>query len=185
MKKGFTIVEILVAVVVFIVLIVGIFAILNMADAVLNTDTGLIDLQQQARQAIDGMSKELRNSQSVSIPISLASIQFTVPIDITTSPVTYSGPISYYLVGNQIVREHPVNTAKVLANDINALSFCCGHYEALHADGLVDDYVCNNTCSSSRIVQIQLSASKTVRQRALLFPLAGVLTEKVKLRNAN
>ncbi len=184
MRKGFAIVEVLVAIAVLSILIGGIFAILNTADMVLNTDTGLIDLQQQARQAIDGMSKELRNSKSADITITNAGakIQFTIPINIAMDP---SLPISYYLAGNQIVREHPVNTTSVLANDINALSFCCGHFEALHPDGLFDDYVCDSTCLNSKIVQIQLSASKTARQRTLTFPLTGVLIEKVRLRNAN
>jgi len=181
MSKGFTIIEVLVAVVILTILIWGIFAILNMADMVLNTDTGLIDLQQQTRQAVDGMSKELKNCRSADITIlnSGARIQFIIPTDISTSPITYSGIISYYLVGNQIIREHPVNTTKVLANDINSLSFCCGHYDAL------GNYVCDSVCTSSKIVQIQLSASKTVRQRTLTFPSTGVLTEKARLRNAN
>jgi len=177
MKKGFTIIELLVAVVLLTILVWGIFAILNIADATLNTDTGLIDLQQQVRQGLDGMIKELRNSGAVTVLNSGGRIEFIIPTSI-------GGPsskvISYYLDGNQIKREHPENTVKVLANDINYLSFCCGHYDAL------GNYICDTDCSNSKMIQIQVSASKTVRQRVLVFPSnGGVLTEKARLRNAS
>jgi prepilin-type N-terminal cleavage/methylation domain-containing protein len=161
--KGFTLLEVLISLVILSIITVGIYGVLNISDKTYQNDLGLLDLQQQVRQSMDGMVKELKQSKASLISISNAGarIDFKVPIDLTTSPVTYTDFIAYYLGGNQILREFPAGTTKVLANDINALNFSLAGNE----------------------LQVQLSAQKTVRQRVLTFPLTGLLTQKVRLRN--
>ncbi|MFZ2357152.1 MAG: prepilin-type N-terminal cleavage/methylation domain-containing protein [Candidatus Omnitrophota bacterium] len=161
--KGFTLLEVMISLVILSVLIAGIFGVLNISDKTYHNDMGLLELQQQVRQAMDGMVKELKQSKASSITISNAGarIDFKVPTDLTTSPVTYTSFIAYYRSGNQILREFPAGTTKVLANDINALTFSL----------------------TGNMLQVQLSAQQTVRQRVLTFPLTGFLTQKVRLRN--
>lgn len=166
MKKGFTLIEILVSIAILSIVIAGIFAVLNIGDMTWHSDMGLVDLQQQARQAMDSMVREIRqtntNPVEGNISIVLASeITFSIP------PQNYGdawiGPIRYYLdtQKDQIIREYPTGTTKVLANDINSLNFSL----------------------SGNVITIQLSAEKTVRNRVLSFPLTGTLTEQIKLRN--
>lgn len=168
MKKGLTLIEILVSIAILTIVIAGIFAVLNLGDMTWHSDMGLVDLQQAGRQAMDGMVREVRQSRTSDITISEpgpdtgAKIQFIIPLDITTDPITYSETISYYRnSSNQLIREYPQGETKVLANYIDSLSFSLSGY----------------------LVQIQLSAEKTVRNRTLSFPLTGVFTEQVKLRN--
>lgn len=167
MKRGFTLIEVLVSIAILSIVITGIFAVLNLGDMTWHSDMGLVDLQQQARQAMERMVKEIRQSRASDIAITEpgpnagSRIQFRIPLDITTSPVNYSDFIIYYRnINNQLIREYQ-GTTKVLANYINSLNFSL----------------------SGNIVEIQLSAQKTVRNRTLSFPLSGALTEQVKLRN--
>lgn len=178
MKRGFTLIEILVTSAILSFLIAGIFAILNVADRSQNLDMGLLGLQQEVRQAMDGMTREIRQSgrptnlsvisDNITIGDNGTSITFSIPYNLSTH--TSISNISYYLdyldsncyQNNNcypIKRQQPAGTGttKILANDINSLNFSL----------------------SGNIMQIQLGAAKTVRQRALSF----FLTEKVRLRN--
>jgi type II secretory pathway pseudopilin PulG len=171
--RGFSLIEILISSVILIIIFAGVFFVLNAGDQSWNAGTGSLDLQQQVRQAMDGMSKELRQARHGSIIIEpdARSINFTVPINITTNPPTYSSVINYYLnaTSSQLERLHPLNTApKILANDISDLSFCCQG-----GSGCSD-------CQNSTLLQVQVNGTKTVRQR-VLTPFN--LTQQVRLRN--
>ncbi|HNX81879.1 MAG TPA: type II secretion system protein [Candidatus Omnitrophota bacterium] len=157
MKRGFTLVEILIVIAVISGVIAGIFAVLNVGTASFNDGQALLSLQQNSRLAIDAMTQEIRQSQmnNLSIPTS-THIDFTIPLDITTSPITYSGTISYYLQDGQLIREYPSGWRRVVCNDINNIVFS------------------NNTTS----VSIQLMSSKTI-DHTMHFNL----TEEVKVRN--
>jgi len=156
--RGFTLVEILVGVLIFAFLMSAIFAILNIGDITYNNDICLLNLQQQARLAMDGMVRELRQSSSSDISIvSDSEIIFNI------SPETYGyewiGPIRYYLdvPNSQIIREYPAGTEKIIANNVDNLVFSL----------------------NGRKLDIQLSCAEVVRQRNLSFSLIG----EVKFRN--
>ncbi len=167
--KGFTLVEVLFTMAIISILIAGLFMVLNIADVTWSLDEGLLGLQEQARQAMDGMVRELRQSRGSNVTITGGtSIQFSIPTNITSEPVAYSDLISYYVDNGQLIRRHPLDESRVVANDINSLTFSCWN-----GTNWGDD------CSESNILQIWLSAGKTVRQR----PLSFNLTEKVRLRN--
>jgi len=183
--KGFTLAEILVSAVILSLIIAGIFAILSVANISWYTDMGLLGLQQQARQAMYKMVREIRQSSPLRKTIDGGKITFYIPPEVYADADgnlnPWVGPISYYRdvndtnndgVVNQIIREYPPGTKKIVANDIDSLSFCCW-------DG-VD--CCNpilEDCSNLYVLQIQLRATRTVRQKPLVFSL----TEKVRLRN--
>ncbi|MFC1658581.1 PilW family protein [Candidatus Omnitrophota bacterium] len=156
--KAFTLLEVLVSLLIFSFLIAAIFVILNVSDMTYSNDLGLLDLHQQARFAMDGMVRELRRSKDSRISVvSVSEINFYI------SPETYGsdwiGPIRYYWDANQnqIIREYPTGTTKIIAQDISGLSF------SLNSD----------------LLDIQLTSAKIVRQRNLSFALAG----QVRFRN--
>lgn len=148
--------------------------VLNIADFSWSLDGGLLGLQQQARQAMDGMVREIRqsNNSHISIPVS-TKIEFQIPTDI--NPLTYSDWISYYVESGQLFREHPMGSdppdRAAVANDINSVTFCWCHGATCAT--------CDNVNGGSNLVQIQLVAGKTVREK----PVSFSLTEKARLRN--
>ncbi len=173
--KGFTLVEVLVSVLILGLLVAGIYAVLNIGSMVFREDINLVGLQQQARRVMDTMINEIRESKSSEINSVCASSSITF----NTTPAVYGnpwvGPISYYLDGsdanndgvvNQVIREYPPNTRKILANDITSLSFCL----------------------TGNIVEIQVAAQKDIGARQLCFPgpcenPRKTLKETVWLRN--
>jgi len=167
--KGFTLIEVLFSMVIISILIAGLFMVLNISDVTWSLDAGLLGLQQQARQAMDGMVREVRQSRNSNVTITGGTnLSFSIPTNITSDPVTYSKLISYCVDNGQLFRRHPQDESRVVANDINSVTFCCWN-----------GTVWGDDCSQSKLLQIQLFAGKTVRQRPFLFNL----TEKVKLRN--
>ncbi len=173
MNNGFTLVEILVSVLILGLLFAGIYAVLNVGNIIFREDMTLVELQQQVRQAMDGMIREIRQAKRetdrlITIPSDGSEIEFYIP--------SFSNPISYYRDVNdvnndgiidQVIREHPPQIYKILANDITALSFSI----------------------TGDVVEIQLAAKLAARGRELCFPIlycndtSKTLKEKVKLRN--
>lgn len=162
----FTLLEVLISVAIFSFLIASVFAFMTMGNLVWNTDINLLSLQQEARQAMNGMTHELRQADSSSVTITSggSQIEFYIP-DITNS-------IKYYLNTNQIIREHPTGTTRVLASNASSLSFCCPSGAS-----------CTTSCSGLQIVDIKLTMHKTVRQIPLNFPATGNFEERVRMRN--
>lgn len=161
-QKAFSLVEILTAAAIFTLIIAGIFAIFNIAGISWRSSMGLLDIQQNARLAMDGMTRELRQLKREpgrGITVSANGISFYIP--------GTTDPIRYHLQDNQIIREHPLNTTQILANNITALSFCCWAG------------ACAADCSTSAVLQVSMQASKLIHGRLVSLPLI----EKVRLRN--
>jgi type II secretory pathway pseudopilin PulG len=151
---GFTLVDVLVSIAILSLIIAGVFGVLNMGNTTYNTDLSLLDLQQNARQGMDWMVRELRESSSGDINI--------VPIDADDDQITFNTPnetgIQYYrdMTERQIIREYPAGTTRIIANDINSLNFSL----------------------SGNLLEIQVTAIKTQRPDLTFF-----LKEQVRLRN--
>lgn len=110
---GFTLVEVLVAAVVLSLLVMGVLTVLNSSDMAWNVDMGLVDLQQQARQVMARMIREIRQADSVTIGSSTVTF---------STPWATAGNIIYSLNNGQIIRTYDSSTS-VLANNINSLIF--------------------------------------------------------------
>jgi len=155
-KTSLTLVEILVSVFILAIIVLSVTSLLYLGDLNWRRGSILLELQQKARLAMDRMSRELRQAQSSSISITNEgkNISFSIP---DLSGGTYD--ITYYLDtnSNQIIREYPEGTTKILGNNVSSLDF------SLSGDTLT----------------ITLQVSKSLRQT----PLSFVLKEKVKLRN--
>ena len=149
--KGFTLLEVLVSVAILGIIIAGIFAVSNIGNMTHYSNLEHLELQQNARQAMDLMVRELRESSPGDIIIDEGNSQ------ITFDTLSELG-IQYYrdTQENQIIREYPVDTTRILANNIDGLIF----------------YLNGN------LLEIQITARRTQRRDLTLF-----LKERVRLRN--
>ena len=173
MKRAFTIIEMLFSCVIVMVLIGGILIMASAGNKGWSTEVGLLDLHQQARQAMHGMVREIRQGDAMFFGSTSGEIiEFRIPRDLSTDPVSYYQPISYYLSNEQIIREHPAGTTNVLANNIKSLNFCFW-------DGVDCCDPSTESCSGLNSLEISLEAEKEIRSRAVSFSIR----EEVKLRN--
>jgi prepilin-type N-terminal cleavage/methylation domain-containing protein len=161
--RAFTLVEILVAAVILSIVIMGIYMVLNSAQATYYNDTGFLELQRQARSAMSRMLQELRCATTETISSGGAVITFNT--------LDASG-VSYYrnAANSQLIREYPSGSQQAVASSITNLSFCCWHDLSQS---------CDTTCTNSNLVEVSLTASGTFRGRSLTLPLKG----QVRIRN--
>ncbi len=157
--KGVTLIEVLITAAILAFIVTGVYTVFGVGDLSWKSDVGWLDLQQQARLVMDGMERELRQSRDTDMTISNAGsqVQFRVITDITTNPAAFSDFISYYLSGTQLIREYPGGTVKVLADNVDSLSF-----------SLV-----------SNVLTISVTFEKISYNRTFMLPFV----EKVRLRN--
>jgi prepilin-type N-terminal cleavage/methylation domain-containing protein len=153
-RKGYTLVEVFISIAILSLIVGAVYVVLNFGTVSWHSEVGLLVVHQQARQAIDGMSREIRQSKESDITINVAGdrIDFFIP-DSTNS-------ISYYISSGQIVREHPIGTQRVLLDGVTSLDFSPNPF-------------------SGDTVQIDITATRVVFGRSLSVSL----TQKVRLRN--
>jgi prepilin-type N-terminal cleavage/methylation domain-containing protein len=175
--KGFTLVEILITIVILSFSVVGMFSLMNYARTNYDTNFVSLNLQQQARQGIIQLSREIRQAYWKSIwdpfPADPVVNTITEPDENENNSITFNTPntdeINYSLIETevsgkelwQLKRTCPTCTDNIIANDITGLLFSRGEH----------------------IVNITVTASKTFKslnqERTLTFPL----TEQVEVRN--
>ena len=157
--KGFILVEFLVSMLILGFIMAGIYGVLYVSGDTYNTSLGLVDLQQQARLAIDGMTRELRQTKVAKIDDSRFPEEITFDIPPENFGDEWIESIRYYLdaANNRIIREHPVGMEKIVANNVSGLIFS------------LDD----------NVLDIRLTCAKGSPQRDLSFELK----EQVRLRN--
>ena len=142
-NKGFTFAETMVSALIFSILAIAILSVLVVGQKFWHSDVGRVELQQEARLAMDGMTREVRESKSTDISVSGGS-----RIDISNYPGA-SGTIAYYLQNGQLIREYPAGTEKILTGDAQTVDFSL----------------------SGDILTIQLGLGKTVYGADLNFSL--------------
>lgn len=161
-KKGYTIIEMMVAAVLFSMVIAGLYAALYVGRSGYMTDAGIMDLQQSSRRSMDGMIRELRQSAISDVTINATEEEISFFINAS------SNAIRYYLNNSTLFRQHPANVNFTMAHDVTSLRFCCERVGA-----------CDNDCSASTVLRISLNSAKPVQGRNMTFNL----TERVRLRN--
>jgi len=161
--KAFTLVELLMTILLFAIIVMAIYTVLNLANAYYPVDMGLLDLQQQSRQAMEWITREARQSSSKASNITITTISSDVDSITFTTP-TKSG-VYYYLNGSTLMREYPSGTTRIVARDIARLKFTRA------------DDVPNKTA----ILTIDIRAAKTILRK----PLTIQIIEKVRVRNEN
>ena len=138
---------------IFAVMLLGVYGVLGTGNAVISNDNALLDMQQQARNGLIRMVKELRQASTVTISgASNNIVTFTIPT---------ASNIKYYLSTingvSYLVREYPAGTVKNISNNIAYLNFSL----------------------NSRLLTMKLRADKLIYSKTVSFSLA----ENVRLRN--
>lgn len=169
MKDAFTLIELLVSSVIFTIILAVLYSVLLVGDRTYRESNFWLELQEQGRSAMDGMLREIRQTSAADI-ISLNSERVDFLIRNITS--SQSALISYYKSGENIVREHPSGTLKLISSNVSSLDFSC-----VRANGMTV------ACSVSPIFQIQLRLKKDYGNQTYYFPISGNLTGRVRLRN--
>ena len=158
--RAFTLLEVLIVAVIFSFLMVGITSVLNLGNITFPVDLGQINLQNQTRQAMQWMTRELLEASGVTVGSGNNRITFN----------NYNGSgITYYLdtsdangdhLNNQIIREFPSGTRRMVAQDISGLVF-------------------TSDATNPLLLRIDISASRAIMNKPFTF----TLTEQVRLRN--
>ena len=123
MRKGFTLIEVIVSVAIMSVVVLALLAAFDAGQTLYSSNVKIMDMMQVVRTPMEAIIKEVRQSKPADVIItnSGAQVQFIVPM--TISPVTYSQPISYYVNNNALIREHPPGTTAVIAPNIDSINF--------------------------------------------------------------
>ncbi len=114
--RAFVLIEILFSTFILILIAGAIYVIISIAMVSWDSNRGKLEVMQELRQAMDGMTRESRQGKLSSMDSTDGSrLNFSIP-DINFN-------ISYYVQNNQLIREHPPGTMQVLANNVNYLNF--------------------------------------------------------------
>lgn len=157
---GFSLFEVLLSIAIMAILGAGIYGVLNAGNALFYNDNGLLELQQNSRQGMEAMISELREAGSIQI----------IAVDSDSDRIVFNSykgiGAQYYRdlsdinsdgIVNQLIREYPSGSWKIVTNNITRLKFS----------------------HSSPYLTIEIRADKTVMQR----PLSVSLKENLLLRN--
>jgi len=158
--RGFTLVEILVVAVIFALMMAGITGVLNLGYLSFPVDLGQMEAHQQARQLMSWATRELRQSRNLQIlPLTsdMDQIIFNSSAGLGISYYPDSGDFNGDGAVNQIVREYPAGTRRIIAGSISRFKFNL----------------------NNNLLRIEIRADKTVSGRNLSF----VLIEQIRLRN--
>jgi prepilin-type N-terminal cleavage/methylation domain-containing protein len=155
--KGFSLLEVLIAVVIFSLVIMGVYGVFSVANRNYAVDAALVELAQQTRQTMFWLTKDIREASALSI----------TNIDSASDAISFNAigetGIQYYLDNNQLIREFPSGTRRVVANNIARFRIARG----------------NNPLDNNMLV-LDLLAEKTLISGETL---SSPLRERVRLRN--
>jgi len=173
--RGFTLIEVMISMAVVLILAAAITRVLLVGNSSWHIGDAEVQVNQEARRGMSNMVRELRNTRPLSTIINVpadgayySTITFKIPSDSdgdgdvidASGNVEWSDAITYSVANNQLWR-NTTNSATVLANNVNSLSF-------------------RRQPTSSDIIEIALQTRKTtVEQRVI----SATLNCSVKLRN--
>lgn len=153
--KGFTLIEVIVSTAIMSVIILALLTACNAGQSAYSSSDKIMDVMQVIRHPVQSMMNEIRQSKPTDVVItnSGAKIQFVIPK--TLNPVSYSQDISYYVnANNQLVREHPLGTTKILASNIDSINF---------------------SIAANRL-QLNLQARARLKHQDLVLPVSEIIT---------
>jgi type II secretory pathway pseudopilin PulG len=142
-KAGYTLVEALISMALLSFILLGVYGVLATGNTIIINDNAILEVQQQARNGMDRIVREVRESSSQTIAVLAVDsdrITFTTPNEVG---------IQYYRSGTNLVREYPSGTARNVANGLARLKFTL----------------------SGTLLTINIRADKTLYGRTVSFPL--------------
>jgi type II secretory pathway pseudopilin PulG len=158
-KEAFTLIEILVVSIIIPLLLVVMFIVMNAGNQIYATVTASMDIRQSARNAMERILREVRESNSSTVTTISADadrIIFKTPRFKDINGVLV--PIAYSLNSSgQIIREYPPNTFNPIAVDVTQLKFV----------------------KAGPQLDIAINTEQVVNKR----PLSYSIKQKVRLRN--
>lgn len=116
-NKGLTFIEVIIASVILGFLAMSIFFVFTAGTRIYQTETSLINLQENVRLGIDSLLRELRRARlsTVSISGNGSRVDFY--------PYSSTNTVAYYLQEGNLIREHPQGVKKTVVTGINSLTF--------------------------------------------------------------
>lgn len=173
-NKGFTLIEMMVVLAIFLIIGTAMFATLHMGRKSWQMGDIQVEIQQEVRRGMSSMVKELRQSWPaviVGLPtggIPYDAITFRIPEDIDNDGdvidahgnIESGSQITYSLVSEQLLRSKVGVPARVLANNIQSLQF-------------------TRSGSGGKIAITLIAEKDTIFQHTL----TAALTSQVTLRN--
>lgn len=117
MKRGFTILELLLTVLIFSAIFLATFTALSMGRRSWRIGIAQIEVQQDARKVMDAMLRELRAASAIDPSTFIDGVSDDI-INFTVNAET----VSYAVVAEQLVRT-AAGTPSVLANNISGVQF--------------------------------------------------------------
>jgi len=133
--KGFTLVEILIAVSIFLILIFALFAVMDVGRGIWFTGDVSVELRQEIIKAFMTMEKELKETRPAQISLtsgsSSSSLTFKIPQDNdgdgtilnSAGNIEWSGDITYTLNANNQITRVASGVTTIIANNILTLLF--------------------------------------------------------------
>ncbi len=161
--KGFSLVEVLFSVAIFVILGAALCGILATGSLIYTKDTALLDVQQQASNALDRIVRDIRASKRHTITnIGTGSDKIVVYVPTPVGGVDEKR-VAYYRTGSLLKREYeyPIGTTVqtvTVASDIASLTF---------------------SPPTGNVLTIGVAAQKMSYQHLVTFSLV----QKVRLRN--
>ncbi|MDD3297167.1 MAG: prepilin-type N-terminal cleavage/methylation domain-containing protein [Candidatus Omnitrophica bacterium] len=133
--KGFTIIELIIAVAIFSIIIAAIHQVAVIGERTWDRGVWQAAVQQMTRSAYRDMLREIRSASLSSL--STTSV-ITSSCNDTEEPdadacdkVTFDTPddtgVMYYLDDGQIVRENSLGARRIITGNVEELLFCCPH----------------------------------------------------------
>ncbi|MCA9406232.1 MAG: prepilin-type N-terminal cleavage/methylation domain-containing protein [Candidatus Omnitrophica bacterium] len=167
-QTGFTIVEMMVTLLIFMVMIGGIYSLMLAGDASWQANRTQIELRQELRKGMDWMKDELRQSGGVAVNIPSddswnTAIEFQTSVGVVGGVTQWSASLIRFEVGGtgtQLIRTSG-GTTKVLAQDIASVRF-------------------RRQSATPDVVDIELTAS---RNNSRLGVMTETLNFNVQMRN--
>ncbi len=121
-KHGFTMIELVIAMSLMSFMMMVAYGVLKTGNTIYTNDTIYLDMQQQARNGMDRIVREVRESSSTTVTV----------IDANSDRLTFTTPnetgLMYYRSGTNLVREYPSGTLKNVASNIAYLKFTLSTY---------------------------------------------------------
>jgi MSHA biogenesis protein MshO len=154
-RRGYTLLEAIVTLLLLSVVLLGVYGVLQTGNTVFMKDITLLDMQQQSRNALDRIVREVRQASSQDIDVNFSGTNDRLSFKIPQIPT--GTLIRYYLSGANLVREYPAGTIVTVASNIDYLKFD----------------------ATGALLTINARASKTIYSN----PVSFLLKTKVRLRN--
>jgi prepilin-type N-terminal cleavage/methylation domain-containing protein len=166
-KSGFSLPEMMVVLFIFTLVLGGLLSVFAVTERTYNTNKTKTELQQELRKSLGMMVYDLRQAGPAKITnvpaddIAYTTITFQTPADVNSGTVSWNPAITYALNGSQYVTRTISGVTKVIAQNINSLTF-------------------TRLSASSDVIRISMQAQKKIPKGTVL---SENLVFNIQLRN--